>query len=603
METAVLGLGLKFIPKSDNFQSISSVNKSLLNSFDKLHRRLQLSLYFANSVSSPILIPPILNNSWLPNLVEDYQIAITNYINKCKSKVLAFNFQSRQVKNKEEKLFNVLQDLKKRKDIQIISTDKNLGTAILKYSTYKELCLQHLNDKSTYSLILTKNVNTKFENITFIAVAYNKLKSILVNSNQLILTLNNGDKRLTPLAKSLFQLSNSKHLRVAGKFYILPKVHKSPLTGRPIVSCINTFTYHTSKYLHNLLKPLLKKLPSICSCSRDVIKQLSNFKCKPGSLILCADVKSLYPSIPIEFGLKACESILKQYNFRKDEIHLILDLLRWVLTNNYIYFEDSIFLQIEGTAMGTPIAVVYSNIVLAYLEQSCHDLNPQFYSRFIDDLFVICDNRTQAENIVKAFNSHHPKLQLDPSSVTIGTSGIYLDLNISIDSLDKIHFKLYQKEINKYLYIPPMSNHPNSLLTNIIIQELKRYCLFCSNKTDFQEIADKFKIRLLNRGYTKDFLSPLFANIPSRETLLSNLLSKKKSVNNKEDTNDSRRGPIITMDLLPKFKQPLSLKALFKIPLEITSHPRYIKSYGKNNIIIGKRLGKSIGRMFSPQAR
>jgi hypothetical protein len=132
---------------------------------------------------------------------------------------------------------------------------------------------------------------------------------------------------------------------------------------------------------------------------------------------------------------------------------------------------------------------------------------------------------------------------------------------------------------------------------------LKRYCLFCSNKTDFQEIADKFKIRLLNRGYTKDFLSPLFANIPSRETLLSNLLSKKKSVNNKEDTNDSRRGPIITMDLLPKFKQPLSLKALFKIPLEITSHPRYIKSYGKNNIIIGKRLGKSIGRMFSPQAR
>jgi hypothetical protein len=255
--------------------------------------------------------------------------------------------------------------------------------------------------------------------------------------------------------------------------------------------------------------------------------------------------------------------------------------------------------------MGTPIAVVYSNIVLAYLEQSCHDLNPQFYSRFIDDLFVICDNKIQAVNIVKAFNSHHPKLQLDPSSITIATSGIYLDLTISIDNLDKIHFQLYQKEINKYLYIPPMSNHPISLLSNIIIQELKRYCLFCSNNNDFRDLADKFKIRLLNRGYTKDFLAPLFANIQPRETLLANLLSstKKKTTINKKDKDDSRHGPIITVDMLPNFQQPLSLKALFEIPSEITSHPRYIKSFGKNNIIIGKRLGTSIGRIFSPQVR
>jgi hypothetical protein len=317
---------------------------------------------------------------------------------------------------------------------------------------------------------------------------------------------------------------------------------------------------------------------------------------------LCADVKSLYPSIPIEFGLKATESILKQYNFMKEDIHLILELLRWVLTNNYIYFEDSIYLQLEGTAMGTPIAVVYSNIVLAYLEQSCHALHPQFYSRFIDDLFVICDNEIQANKIVKAFNSHHPKLQLDPASITIATSGIYLDLTISISYLDKIQFKLYQKEINKYLYIPPMSNHPKSLLSNIIIQELKRYCLYCSLNTDYLEVAKRFRTRLLNRGYTEDFLSPLFENIPSRQTLLSNLQKKKtNSKNNKNNIIDSKKGPIITLDMLPNFRQPLSLTSLFKIPSIITEHPRYIKSFGKNNIIIGKKLGNSIGRIFLPR--
>jgi hypothetical protein len=405
--------------------------------------------------------------------------------------------------------------------------------------------------------------------------------------------------KLSSLAKSLFQLSNSEHLRIAGKFYILPKVHKTPLAGRPIVSCINTLTYHTSKYLHNLLKPLLKMIPSICSCSRDIIRKLSNFSCKQGSVILCADVKSLYPSIPIDFGLIAVESILKQYNFMKEEIHLILELLRWVLQNNYLYFEDSIYLQIEGTAMGTPIAVVYSNLVLAYLEQSCHNLYPQFYSRYIDDLFVICDNKTQAMQIVNAFNSHHPKLQLDPASITIAPVGIYLDLTISINSLNKIDFKLYQKEINKYLYIPPMSNHPKSLLSNIITQELKRYCLYCTNNTDFMELAKKFEIRLLDRGYTKEFLRPFFENKPTRENLLSTLLANK-SKNNSIDDNIITRGPIVTVDMLPKFQKPLPLKSIFEIPPEITSQPRYIKSFGKNNIIIGKKLGNSIGRMFSP---
>jgi hypothetical protein len=347
---------------------------------------------------------------------------------------------------------------------------------------------------------------------------------------------------------------------------------------------------------------LLKKLPSICSCSRDIIKQLSNFVCKPGSVILCADVKSLYPSIPIEFGLKATEAILKQYNYLKDEIPFILELLSWVLKHNYIYFEDEIYLQLEGTAMGTPIAVVYSNIVLAYLEQSCHDLHPQFYSRFIDDLFVICDDNSQAIQIVKAFNSHHPKLQLDPSSITIASSGIYLDLTISISHCDKVEFKLYQKEINKYLYIPPTSNHPKSLLSNIIVQELKRYCLYCSITSDFEELAKKFWTRLLNRGYDEAFLTPLFENIPSREALLQNLLSSTTKKKKNKDTNNSRNGPIITVEMLPNFKQPLSMKKLFEIPTEITNHPRYLKSFVKNNIIIGKKLGISIGRFFSPRA-
>jgi hypothetical protein len=73
-------------------------------------------------------------------LEEDYQISIQNYIENCKSKVLSLNLQVCQIKNREKMLLKVLEKLKERKDIQIVSTDKNLGTAILNYDTYKSLC-------------------------------------------------------------------------------------------------------------------------------------------------------------------------------------------------------------------------------------------------------------------------------------------------------------------------------------------------------------------------------------------------------------------------------------------------------------------------------
>jgi hypothetical protein len=114
------------------------------------------------------------------------------------------------------------------------------------------------------------------------------------------------------------------------------------------------------------------------------------------------------------------------------------------------------------------------------------------------------------------------------------------------------------------------------------------------------ELAQKFQLRLLNRGFTKEFLFPFFRNLISRDSLLSSLSTKKKPSNKNELNEKSSRGPIITVDMLPKFQQPLSLKSLFEIPVEITSHPRYIKCFGKNNIIIGKKLGNSIGKLFSP---
>jgi hypothetical protein len=77
----------------------------------------------------------------------------------------------------------------------------------------------------------------------------------------------------------------------------------------------------------------MKKLNTICQSSREVIKAvvtLENYhKVQPYS----ADVKNLYPSIPIDYGMKAVENILHRYqlSFAPDEIDHILKILYWIL--------------------------------------------------------------------------------------------------------------------------------------------------------------------------------------------------------------------------------------------------------------------------------
>lgn len=65
-------------------------------------------------------------------------------------------------------------------------------------------------------------------------------------------------------------------------------------------------------------------------------------------------------------------------------------LLHWTLTNNYLSYLDDIYLQLTGTAMGTPVAVMYANITLAYLESTATAYQSYLYMRYTDDLCVIC---------------------------------------------------------------------------------------------------------------------------------------------------------------------------------------------------------------------
>ena len=86
------------------------------------------------------------------------------------------------------------------------------------------------------------------------------------------------------------------------------------------------------------------------------------------TVILTGDVNSLYPSIDIADGILAIQNALRIFtSIPSNSIDFISELLKWVLINNFIAFGDTYWLQIKGTAMGTPVAVTFANILQIFI--------------------------------------------------------------------------------------------------------------------------------------------------------------------------------------------------------------------------------------------
>ncbi len=569
-EQAVLGLGLKFLPKY--CLTPRGYINSLSITISKLIRNLKLSFFFSNLPPTTLPTIPRISSaaSFTPPTTAPGMDLLNHYQEDLLKKIqyLAYPVGRSKV---QELVFHTLKQLQANDKIVVKPADKNLGTTIMLSCTYKKMCMEILDDKKTY-----------------VKIACDVLPSLPYVALEKII------EELRPpvnLIKSLLQLKSSSYLRF-GRFYCLPKMHKTPVRGRPIVSCINTATYHASVFIHRVLSPILRVLPTVCLSSREVINSLDNINDLTSDItITCADVSSLYPSIPTDYGLRAIRAILYEFNsiVRLDRIEeeFLLRLLEWVLLNNYFEFNGQTYLQVSGTAMGTPMAVTYANLVLYYLEKDCLKLPYLLYHRYIDDLFLLAPP-TVSSTFISLFCGQVPSIKLD--GITVGERGVFLDLEVWI-SEGKINYKTYQKSINKYLYISPHSNHTLTSLKNVIKNELRRYRLFCPQDLHYLEMKNLFYHRLLRRGYRPRLLDPIFKEEINREEIIKN--KSYQLINNKK---------LVATLSIPNIKI-IGMKEIFTLPADISSSVKFKKIYGNiERVTLGRKHGKNTLKYFLHKA-
>jgi hypothetical protein len=328
-------------------------------------------------------------------------------------------------------------------------------------------------------------------------------------------TINNNIHLLSKAEATYFNRSLQFQHRLP-VFYGLPKVHKTPMALRPVVSCVSSLLAVFSTWLDHKMKTLLPLIQSYTKNSASIINDLKNLHLPKNALILTADAKSMYTNIDTTTGIDTFKDFLVTNTDKlpKDfPTSLFLHILEIVMRNNIFSFGDTYWLQLTGTAMGTPAACNYATITFGHYENST--LLPMFkdhiiyYRRYIDDIITIWqppahDNETIFTNFKNKLCSWGT-LQWEIEQPSLNTT--FLDLNISI-SKQRIHFSTFQKPLNLYLYLPPLSAHPTSCLKGLIKGELYRYWIQ-NDPTNFKLLVTRFIERLHARGHSLIHLTPL----------------------------------------------------------------------------------------------
>lgn len=537
-----LSLGLEYIPVPEHNRFWA--NNELSRSFEDYRRRIRNAYFFSCQPSSDDTYDPFfaVPSIWeVPaakrnNIIESYLQNVKAHLDTRFEEVSKHPIR---VKFNPPWLIPTILDLRDNKEFVITAADKNMGTAVVGTQDYINEALRRLSDVATYQRIDQYNALVIWTGLINLLITHNVVKR---NADGTLVYYNKS------LAKFLLQSYTDPLTDKMANFYMLMKVHKgipagqSIPPGRPIVSSVHSITYFASKFVDHKLQPLFRQIFSFVASSQHLIYLLATCQPFPANcFILCADIESLYPNIPTDEGLQLFRTSVLFYNnlatnkhrLSNADLSLLFDLTDFVLRNNDFSFGDALYHQRNGTAMGTPLAVVYACMVVDHIERQVQATLPQehlplFFRRYIDDIFIVTSSREAALAFMQGFNSAVATIRC-PEPTISDSEGVMLDLIIFKDptfaATGKFATSLYQKTQNKYLYLPPSSFHSPHVFSAFVIAEVKRYRLHCSREEDFLAACARYRQRLLERGYNSMQLQSWFATAfaTTRQSLLNDL--------------------------------------------------------------------------------
>jgi len=443
------------------------------------------------------------------------------YIDAITKEILHGNHQKQYISNisKDEikSLFNLMND----DSIVIKKADKSNTIIIMNQEDYVKEVERQLNEEKYYQHI---KEDPSMEIKSKISTCINEIAK---NNN------------------SIYKEFDTFPLNIrTPQFYILPKTHKNPdhnlplnYPGRPIISGCNSYTENLSKFIDSVLQPLMKSLPSYIKDTTDFIKKLKSIpQLSDNSILVSLDVTSLYTNIPHTDGIEACKYFLDNNpNNSTLSSEDICKIIKLILENNYFQFNNKNYIQIMGTAMGSPMAPSYASLFMGKLEKDFlqkEKFNPSVWFRFLDDIFMIWNHSTEElEKFIDRLNHFHPTIKFTYTASSTHVS--FLDVNVIKNIDNTISTNIHVKETNIHQYVEYSSCHPMSCKNGIPYSQAKRYRRIISDDCQLQNSLNDLKRYFQNRNYPTQIIDSALnktRNLTQHEALNTAICTMEKNI-------------------------------------------------------------------------
>ena len=279
-EVSLLSKGLKFCPTPEKVD-VYALRKDIKNYI----RRIRLKEYFHtdDDVGGDFSeIPEFRKKStgWIPD--RNRELAIEAYVESLERGLLSHDFDTAYQRNLSKDEQTALENLRCYEDIIIKQPDEGSAVVVMDKEAYLKEAMRQLDDKEVYQPLVKDPTKDMIKKINErIQKSYHQ-GNIDKETQQYLMA--SGEER-------------------AGRFYLLPKIHKEGCPGRPVISGCNTPTEKISQFVDHHLRPLVPNIASYIKDTNDFLRKLKNVGTLPDGAILCTiDVVGLYPHIPHDEG-------------------------------------------------------------------------------------------------------------------------------------------------------------------------------------------------------------------------------------------------------------------------------------------------------------
>ena len=322
-----------------------------------------------------------------------------------------------------------------------------------------------------------------------------------------------------------------------GHIYSTPKMHKfSCRNSFPkiclIVSPVSTFNYNVACFLCDLLSPLV---PNDYSC-KDTFS--FDFQIKNANLskefLVSYDVTSLFTNIPLQETIDIAINLIFNHNPNLNITRKELKKLFFFATSKtHFIFNSKFYNQIDGVAMGSPLAPVLANIFMGFYESKWlneYNLNkPNFFFRYVDDILAAFGNEQDSLNFLNVLNNRHPNIKF-----TIEKQNnhliVFLDVFISGINNQNLTLQTYYKSTYTGLPLNIKSFTSFSYKISLIKCLIDRSCKICSNWNSFHNDIENIKSNLIKNAYP-----PFLMDNVIKSTLIISFLVNQNQLKDKSD--------------------------------------------------------------------